>query len=454
MNSKTSLFAVALTLVGLLAVSVPAAAAGSAPVTVDEVTYDGSGTAPMSGYGGGETYLWKSNAVAINANLSASEDVPYKVCAYIDDGEGGAKKTLDCQSGKTKANKTVTVTLSASSLPDSPTVRRNLSIVVVNTLNNTELTTHTEAVHVIRKTGDVDNDGLSNRRELELETNFTNVDSDRDGINDGPEVKNYQTSPLEPDTDFDGLRDREEVSMGTEPTNPDTDGDGLDDGRERKLGTDPLNAAGDVDGDGLSDAREIELGTDLTDPAGDADGDGLVDAKEVALGTNPSVTDSDSDMISDATEHRFGTDPTDGTTPYKLTGVALTAFGAALIWRRRTERTGLADVVRRYRDASSSSSHSSSGASDDRDETVPVPIPKPAQPMTDEDRVFEILSEHDGQVKQSRIIEETDWSKSKVSRLLSRLDEEDKITKISVGRENLITPAGEEPSAVRSPFEK
>jgi hypothetical protein len=42
---------------------------------------------------------------------------------------------------------------------------------------------------------------------------------------------------------IDGLRDDDEIRSGTSPVQPDTDGDGVGDGLERYLGTDPLQAA-------------------------------------------------------------------------------------------------------------------------------------------------------------------------------------------------------------------
>ena len=45
-----------------------------------------------------------------------------------------------------------------------------------------------------------------------------------------------------PDMDGDGLLDTEEAAIGTDDLNPDTDGDGFDDGKEvLELGTDPLD---------------------------------------------------------------------------------------------------------------------------------------------------------------------------------------------------------------------
>ena len=75
-------------------------------------------------------------------------------------------------------------------------------------------------------------------------------DSDQNGIEDGEE-----------DSDEDGLKNKEELEIGTDPMNEDTDGDGLNDFEEiNTYGTDPVNE--DSDGDEVSDKKEIEIGTD------------------------------------------------------------------------------------------------------------------------------------------------------------------------------------------------
>ncbi|NJE75894.1 calcium-binding protein [Thermococcus sp. ES12] len=143
------------------------------------------------------------------------------------------------------------------------------------------------------------------------------------------------TSPLNPDTDGDGLSDSEESfevtyitfrnftftrTIHLDPTNPDTDGDGIIDSEDAV----PLNLDIDDDGvieqdacayfedcdwDGLSDGREIELKTDPKNP--DTDGDGLKDFDEVSIWTDPLNPDTDGDGFTDFEEVKAGTDPTD-----------------------------------------------------------------------------------------------------------------------------------------------
>jgi len=59
--------------------------------------------------------------------------------------------------------------------------------------------------------------------------------------------------------------------------------------------------------------------------------------------------------------------------------------------------------------------------------------------LSDEERVERLLHEHGGRMKQSKIVEETRWSTAKVSQLLSSMAEDDRVEKLRIGRENLIS---------------
>jgi len=72
--------------------------------------------------------------------------------------------------------------------------------------------------------------------------------------------------------------------------------------------------------------------------------------------------------------------------------------------------------------------------------------------LSDEDRVMQLLEENGGRMKQVNIVEETGWSKSKVSMLLSEMEDGGDISKLRVGRENIISLKGQEPDAAGSPF--
>lgn len=174
-------------------------------------------------------------------------------------------------------------------------------------------------------TVDPDGDGLTNDEELAAGTNFSDPDSDDDGLSDGFEVGGG-LDPLDGsgpqgaagDPDDDGLDNLAERNGGCNPTAPDTDGDGLRDDVERSLQT--LCANPDTDGDGLPDGFEVDGGLDpldngAVDPeqgaAGDPDGDGLTNAAELAARTRPTDADSDDDGLLDGFEVEGGLDPLD-----------------------------------------------------------------------------------------------------------------------------------------------
>ena len=120
------------------------------------------------------------------------------------------------------------------------------------------------------------------------------------------------TDPINPDTDYDGLPDGEELSNGTNPTQSDTDGDGMNDGWEYRhvaAGFNPM----------LDNASDDNPCNDIN---ADPDGDGLTNGQECVLGTNPSPFDededgladgydSDGDGVSDGTEIERNSDPRD-----------------------------------------------------------------------------------------------------------------------------------------------
>jgi uncharacterized membrane protein len=59
--------------------------------------------------------------------------------------------------------------------------------------------------------------------------------------------------------------------------------------------------------------------------------------------------------------------------------------------------------------------------------------------LSDEERVEWLLEQNGGRMKQASIVKETGWSNAKVSQLLSAMDDADRIDKLRIGRENLIS---------------
>lgn len=68
----------------------------------------------------------------------------------------------------------------------------------------------------------------------------TRIDSDGDGLPDAFELLVSLSSSNSPDSDFDGLDDSCEWSLGTNPSAADTDNDGCSDLEETLAGTNPL----------------------------------------------------------------------------------------------------------------------------------------------------------------------------------------------------------------------
>jgi hypothetical protein len=159
--------------------------------------------------------------------------------------------------------------------------------------------------------GDNDEDGLPTQWEID------------NGLDDSDDGSVNPANGPEGDPDDDGRTNKEELDSKTLPNKADSDDDGLNDGQEKSAGTNPLIA--DTDGDGLKDGVESNTGTFIgasdtgTDPLdADTDGDGLKDGVEsntrifVGLadsGTNPLDADTDKDGRSDSTEISNGSNP-------------------------------------------------------------------------------------------------------------------------------------------------
>ena len=208
---------------------------------------------------------------------------------------------------------------------------------------------------------DSDGDTLSDGDERRLGTNPTDdkdadgvLDDDGDGLvnfvensgwggqyygvsstpfNQGS-AGNFQEHPSrnDPDSDDDGLTDREEFLLQTNPNSADTDGDGLTDLQEVTINNNtvprtvtlkfnPLDA--DIDNDLRSDGNEVKTPISVSiegqntyqvfsDPTkADEDLDQLVDGQELTYGTDPKKFDTDGDNagIGDKREIDLGTNP-------------------------------------------------------------------------------------------------------------------------------------------------
>jgi hypothetical protein len=132
---------------------------------------------------------------------------------------------------------------------------------------------------VILETGlgvDSDGDGMDDEVEFAAKLDRLSGDSDGDLFSDLFETQNQARGfdPLDPevpsmgctatqDRDADGLRECEEVFLGTDPLLPDSDGDRIPDGIELRFGIDPTqqDTRVDHDFDGRFSGAEIHFGT-------------------------------------------------------------------------------------------------------------------------------------------------------------------------------------------------
>lgn len=218
-----------------------------------------------------------------------------------------------------------------------------------------------------------------------------------------------------------------------------------------------IHPDGDLSGDGLTNAEEVRYGTDFTTP--DTTGNGLTDWEEVRVhGSDPLVTDTSGDGVGDATAVRLGLDPTIPYLPYVYVGgglvlvVLVVAGGGALGWHFMRRYAGGAREEPTDDRNSDPSADGSSGANEadlPPSEPMAEPAPEPdgeGPPLTKEEEICQLLREHEGRMKQSQIVDRTEWSQATVSRLVSKLENEGTITKLRSGRENIVelrTPESE-----------
>jgi hypothetical protein len=487
------------TLVVLVATGGSAMAAGT--VTVDEVSV--SGAAVVSESPRPLVASWRQ--MNVTASITTGTD-DYDVCVGL--GQSDTPGSLGCERVP-GTNSAENVTVAIDSLPPDVTGTQEVTVAIrpAGASNVRMLATRSTSIQVLAADGDADNDGLTNRGEFNAGTAFDVADTDGDGLADGPEVNTHGTDPTSTDTDGDGLSDGVEVNdQGTNPTESDTDGDGLADGVEVTThGTDPTST--DTDGDGLEDGAEVTVHeTDPTDPDTDddgiedgsevnvhetdptnpdTDGDGLSDAAEIdRYGTNPTEPDTDDDGLSDGREvNQYGTDPTRADTdsdgvddgsevangedptsnelgrsiPSSVVVAALVggslAVAIVVVHRRRGPVWALFERERTEAGTPPDATADEAVDGDERDAGTEERRRTPVERLTDEQRIHRLIDDHGGRIRQSAIVEETDWSKSKVSRILSRMADDDAVEKIAIGRENVITHPDAVPEGASPPFE-
>ncbi|MFC5367585.1 helix-turn-helix transcriptional regulator [Salinirubrum litoreum] len=346
-------------------------------------------------------HVWESESNTLKTTFETTEESDYyEVCVHPE----GSDADPTCTSERVGPVKTVSVNVSFENL--SAVKERNLTVELHQRVEGKLVLADSTRVDpvVIAKDGDLDNDQLTNRAELDNGTSMYRSDTDRDSLSDGSEVKNYETSPLRSDTDDDGLTDAQELEMDTDPLSSDTDDDGLDDSLETRIGTDPTRA----------NNRQMLVASVLV-VVGVIAGSGFVVLSNIR----------------------------------GVIGRALAGVVAASARLRSTSSAGDDTEGPTETTTADGQPPDSETASPDR-ETVPADRPKPV--ISDEEVIIRLLRDNDGWLYQSEIVEARDWSKSKVSRMLSSMEESDRIQKITVGRQNVIAESGSVPEGLESPF--
>ncbi|WP_440991994.1 DUF7343 domain-containing protein [Haloarchaeobius baliensis] len=413
---------------------------------------------------------WSGQQARLNVTVAPPNGTVFRVCVSSD----GSDQELGCEQFDAQNESTVSNVFYLDGWQVDRAMRSNFTVELLE--GTTVLDQRRIPFTVMQPASDADEDGLDNDEEVLRGTSPFEADTDGDGLQDGAEVDSHDTDPLLEDTDADGLPDAAEVDRNTDPREPDTDSDGLRDGPEVSNGTDPLKA--DTDGDGLNDGMEVAMGSNPL--VANSDDDGIPDGREVELGLDPTNIDSDGDMLDDDTERMLGTNPKSALTPVYfgvgglvllgVVGLVLRRRGwkAGFLWTRGEQLFALPAWVRKNMSVrrepvpdaeatgeTTEQSPAQPSAADDQPTTEDGDSPEERTTpddriWTDRDEVLSLIQENDGRVKQREIVEQVDWSESKVSRTLSQMEEDKQISRIEIGREKIVTLYDEEPDVFQT----
>ncbi|MFC7080273.1 helix-turn-helix transcriptional regulator [Halorussus caseinilyticus] len=175
---------------------------------------------------------------------------------------------------------------------------------------------------------------------------------------------------------------------------------------------------------------------------------------EPIKGTTTTTTESGDGNATTVEKPKNATQPPTGGDDWSLlmafiaAVVVLLGLAAAFAWRQGDFGSFSADSDTSGGDGGGGSATAGNGGTQTTEPSV-----SDEELLTDEARVKKLLDENGGRMKQVNIVEETGWSKSKVSMLLSEMEEDGDISKLRVGRENIISLEGHEPDAAGSPLE-
>ncbi len=128
-------------------------------------------------------------------------------------------------------------------------------------------------------------------------------------------------------------------------------------------------------------------------------------------------------------------------TTWELLGAAAVVgaaiIGGALLLRRRDTEQAAPTTTPTDSETTAATPEPADPETPPADE--PVDPPEDLSLLADDERVLRLLEDNGGRMRQADIVSETDWSDAKVSQLLSSMADDDRITKLRIGRENLIS---------------
>ena len=234
--------------------------------------------------------------------------------------------------------------------------------------------------------------------------------------------------------------------------------------------------AGDVFAGGFFISADDALAVSVPDgyavesvsPEPDDDGDGVVewrgredfDDGRPSVRAVPAATGGNGDSGTDGEDTGSGSGGVGNAALLGALILVLTAAAGLVAYAVRTGRLGISDEQPdRGRDpaatarngdddaggaaiAAETDSETATGPGTDNGSEAVGP-----ELLTDEDRVRRALRERGGRMKQSDVVEAFGWSKSKTSRVLSRMADAGEVEKLRIGRENVIDLAdGDDPA--------
>ncbi|WP_338728908.1 helix-turn-helix domain-containing protein [Haladaptatus sp. DJG-WS-42] len=74
--------------------------------------------------------------------------------------------------------------------------------------------------------------------------------------------------------------------------------------------------------------------------------------------------------------------------------------------------------------------------------------------MTPQELLIELLDEYDGKMRQQQVVNATGWSEASVSRLLTKMEHAEQITRVQIGNEKVVFLPDHVPDAAKHPFQR